>query len=318
MTPLSNPVAACVALTCAIASYAFAQPGGGPPPASVIVDSARMEPVEQWREVTGTLRTTRRSLVAAEAEGRVVSLCCLEGASVSAGQEIATLDDTLARIAVRSAEATQRSRAAEVAEWSAEAERARLDLERVLRATELRSANQRELDDARQSLASREARLQRAEAELAQAEAELARVRERQSDMTITAPIAGRIVRRMPDAGQWVDEGGGVVELVALTEIEAWLDVPERLIDRLTEGESTVRVRVTATGEEVDAEVIAVVPEADELSRLFPVRVAMDNADQRLKPGMSVIGLTPTGITEPSLTVPKDALLRDDAGEFLY
>ena len=121
----------------------------------------------------------------------------------------------------------------------------------------------------------------------------------------------------MTDAGQWVDEGGGVVELVALTEIEAWLDVPERLIDRLTEGESTVRVRVTATGEEVDAEVIAVVPEADELSRLFPVRVAMDNADQRLKPGMSVIGLTPTGITEPSLTVPKDALLRDDAGEFL-
>lgn len=309
--------AAFVGVVC-MAPCASAQPGGGPPPATVIVDSARMEVVEQWREVTGSLRTARRSVVAAEESGRVVELCCMEGDSVTGGQVMARLDDTLARIAVDSAEAAYLSRQAEVSEWEAEVERARLDLDRVERAAELRSANQREVDEARQSMAARLARLERAQAELSAAESARATARERFADMTIEAPFDGRIVRRMTESGQWVDAGGAVVEIVSLDEIEAWLDVPERYLARLLEGSQTVRVRIEALGEEVELPVTAVVPQADELSRLFPVRVALSNAEGRLRPGMSAVGLIPTGQSEPALTVAKDAMLRDDAGEFLY
>jgi membrane fusion protein (multidrug efflux system) len=33
---------------------------------------------------------------------------------------------------------------------------------------------------------------------------------------------------------------------------------------------------------------------------------------------MSVVGLVPTGVRDESLTVPQDAVLRDDAGEYVY
>ena len=39
---------------------------------SVVVDAARMETVEQWREVTGELKAVQRALLAAEEDGLVV------------------------------------------------------------------------------------------------------------------------------------------------------------------------------------------------------------------------------------------------------
>ena len=39
---------------------------------SVVVDAARMETVEQWREVTGELKAVQRALLAAEEDGVVV------------------------------------------------------------------------------------------------------------------------------------------------------------------------------------------------------------------------------------------------------
>ncbi|MEL7472811.1 MAG: efflux RND transporter periplasmic adaptor subunit [Planctomycetota bacterium] len=303
---------------CMWASLVGAQPGGGPPPATVIVDEARMETLERWRSVTGTLRSARQSVVASESEGRVIEVCCLEGEAVALGQVIARLDDTLAQIDLRVAETTLASREAEVAEWAAELERARLDLDRVQRAMQRASANERELDEARQQFVAREARLNRAKAELDRAHAEQARANERLEDMSIQAPFDGLIVRRMTETGQWLQEGGDVIELVSLNDIEAWIDVPEAFVGRLLDGSGRVRVRVNATGDEIESDELAVVPQADELSRLFPVRVPLQNADRRFKPGMSVVGLTPTGLAEPVLTVEKDALLRDDGGEYLY
>jgi membrane fusion protein (multidrug efflux system) len=77
-------------------------------------------------------------------------------------------------------------------------------------------------------------------------------------------------------------------------------------------------VRVDAAGLEVESSLTGLVPDVDELSRLAPVWVRMDNRDGTIKPGMSVVGLVPTGRMAMRLTVHKDAILRDDAGEFVY
>ena len=68
-------------------SGALAQ--GGPPPALVTLDEARMETLEAWREVTGKLRPARNSRLASEVEGRVLELFKREGAQVQAGETIA-------------------------------------------------------------------------------------------------------------------------------------------------------------------------------------------------------------------------------------
>lgn len=302
---------------------AWTQPPAGPPPAAVAVDEAKLEVVDQRREVTGQLRSLRRSLIAAQQPGLVVDLKLEEGDPVAPGQVLARLDDTLSKLAAAREEANILTKRAVVSEREAQLERAKRDRARVDELAIKGSASANEGDDARTNVNLAEARLAQAGAELGTAESELALARERLRQMTVTAPFGGRVVRKSTEVGQWLQAGAAVVEIVALEQVEARLDVPESLVDHLRSsagagGEIRVRVRVRALGVELDAVVAQIVPDADPLSRLFPVRVRLKNDGERLKPGMSVVGLVPTGKQEPMLTVHKDALLRDDAGEFVY
>ncbi|MBL8763535.1 MAG: efflux RND transporter periplasmic adaptor subunit [Phycisphaerae bacterium] len=322
-----------IGCVCAAGAWVLGSAGaraqeGGPPPMPVVVDAARLENVVQQREVTGEIRALRRSVMASEEVGLVSALLVDEGDAVQAGQVIATLESTLAKHGLKRAAAVVASKAGVVGERRAEVERARRELARLEEAATRSGVTEMERDERRTSVTGWEGRLAQAEGERAEAEAELARAEESFARRTIRAPFAGRIVRKRTEVGQWLKAGDPVAEVVAMDVLEARLNVPESLIDLIragggsggggASGTGRVRVRVAALGEEREAEIGEIIPDADALSRLFPVRLKLANADERLKPGMSVTGLVPTGRTAPTLTVSKDAVLRDDAGEFVY
>lgn len=328
-----KPTRALVFWTCgaglfgALSFASLAQPTGGPPPARVVTDPVRQETVERWREVTGELRAPLRAALAAQSAGLVVQITVEAGDRVEAGKVIAKLDDRTARLEVARAEATVATRNAIVTERQAAVDKARRDLERFRHAFNQSSATQSELDDATTAVTLAEARLAQARAEVAWAESDLALARKRLDDMTIRAPFSGVVIAKRTETGEWVDSGGQLAELVSLDSIDAWLDVPEKYIGRLRAGTTgqidavpTVRIRVAALGpgESISAPISGIVPSADPLSRLFPVRARIDNRDGRLKPGMSVVGLVPSGESEPSLSVSKDAVLRGETGPYVY
>ncbi len=291
---------------------------GGPPPAQVYVDAARMMNVETRRETTGDLRAVRRAVVASREEGRVARFDLRAGDRVEAGDTLLKLDDELLRYEAERARAQIASDRGRIEERRAELENARLDLMRLESLEERGSARPVELDDARTETARIEAQLIQAEADLAMSEAEAARAERRLEDATITAPFDGRIVRTMTELGEWVSSGGGVAELVALDRLEVWLDVPERALDLVRSTEQTIGIRVAALGETIEAPVAAIVPDVDPLSRLFPVRIVLENGDERLAPGMSVTGLVPTGVRGDVLTIHSDAVRVDDLGEYVF
>ncbi|MBL9033072.1 MAG: efflux RND transporter periplasmic adaptor subunit [Phycisphaerae bacterium] len=291
---------------------------GGPPPAPAVLAEVKEEMLERRREVTGQLRSMMRSLLASEEDGLVVELSLQEGDEVKAGQVVARMRDTRARLDVQRLEADVRVRQATLVERRAEAEKARRDVARMDEAMARGAGLAPEAEDRRSALAGAEARLASAEADVIAVQAQLDWARERLARMSIVAPFTARIVGKRTEVGQWLRQGDPVVELVALDQIEARLDVPEALVGLLASAGTSVQVRVTATGQTLEAPVAAIVPEADPMSRLFPVRVRLANASGQLRPGMSVVGLVPTGSRAATLVVPKDAILRDDAGEFVY
>jgi RND family efflux transporter MFP subunit len=301
------------------AAAALAQPpGGGPPPASVVFDAARMETVEQYRPVTGELQAVRRALLAAEEEGLVIEVIPEQGDAVKSGDVVARLRDTKARLDVDRARADLGVKQATVKEREAELVRAEQDLERVQTLTSQSSANWKELEDRKALVATARARVQAVAAEVSAAEADLSWTQEQLARMTIVAPFDGRVITKRTEVGQWLKKGDGVVELLAMDQIDARLDVPERLIQRLTDLKEAVRITLQATGETFQAPVTAIIPEADPRSRLIPVRVRVANSEGKLRPGMSILGLVPSGSREPALTIHKDAILRDDAGEYVF
>lgn len=312
----------CAALVLSTAAHAAAsaQPQGGPQPASVVIDPARTETVDHWREVTGQLQAVRRSVVASREAGLILELDLDSGDLIRRGDVIARLDATIAEIEVRRAESLLNTRRSQIAERQSLLEKAERDRKRIEESFRRDSASQSEVDDATTAVETARARLEQAQAEMATAEAELARETQRVDDMVILAPFTGRVVSKRAEVGQWVGVGDPLIELMEIERVEAWLDVPESVVGRLWDHEGTipVQIRVTATGEVIEAEASGLIPQADPLSRLFPVRVRLVNEDERLRPGMSVVGLVPTGTARRMLTVAKDAVMRDDAGAFVY
>lgn len=294
----------------------------GQPPAKVRLDEVRLESVEQMRRVTGELRALRRSELATQESGLVLGLEVREGDSVEAGAVVARLDDDRQRLELARLQAELEALQASVAEREAERSRAEAELGRVRSLRERNSASVQELEDAELDAASAAARLTRAKADVTAAARAVDLAETSLRDMTVTAPFSARVVRVMTEQGQWLATGDPVVELYAIGSIEAWIDVPERYIGRIAgaEGGSPPRVNIVieAVGSTFAGEIIQIVPDADPLSRLFPVRIRVPDEQGLLRPGMSVVAEVPTGTQAQTLTVHKDAILRNDAGEFVY
>jgi RND family efflux transporter MFP subunit len=313
---LNHRISILLLLSLFISGLAFAQPSGGPPPANVVVDQSRRDVIEPRREVTGELRAVRRSTLASQQSGLVASIDVEEGQHVEQGVELIRLDDTYATIEVAESESRLVAARAVVEAREAQLVRANRDLESIQSLGD--SATEKEILDARSDVIISEAQLAQARADVLAAEAALQRAEQRVADMTITAPYGGVVIRKLTEVGQWIGVGDDVVEFVDLDVIDAWLDVPENLLARLELQGVDAQIRLRATGEVFSAPVSAIVPNADRLSRLFPVRVRLQNEIGRLRPGMSIVGLAPTGARQEMLTIHKDALLRDDAGAFVY
>lgn len=323
-----------LAAACAVGGFTprtHAQ-GGAQPPTPVLTDAARTMRLERWREVTGELRSIRRSTLAAEQEGLVLAIDVDAGDRVEKGQVLARLDDRTARLQVDRAEAVVKLQEATIAEREATLGRAQRDLQRLEEAASRSGVAPLELDQRKTEVAEWESRLQQAKADLTEARAELALAKKRLDDMTISAPFAGLVAAKQTEVGQWLSMGDTIVDLVQLTPIDAWLDVPESVVWRLQQrladdgsSKPTAGVRLIGLPTGGDAgfaverrgPVIAVLPEADPLSRLFPVRVRLENADNMLRPGMSIVGVVPTGEAGEYLTISRDAVRRSETGPYV-
>ncbi len=331
------------ALAIALAMPLAASAQGGPPPARVVVDKAQVQSLVQRRSVTGEIVSTRRSLVASQADGLVMQFDLNPGDTITAGDIIARLDDELATLQVEEARARLEAARGLVAQRTAELDQARRDQGRVERLAQSNSASASEVDDYETAVATTEAALAQAEADASAAQSTLSLAERRLRDKTITAPFTASVIAKSTEVGEWLGEGDPVVEIIALDALEARVDVPEHLLPYLTEVGPGITLRIPALGPNatVPAELIDLVPLGNQVSRIFTVRLRprLDQATgiaappapadpegevsqgalpDRLRPGMSITALVPTGTKSDFTTVHKDAIMRDDAGAFVY
>ncbi len=297
----------------------------GPPPANVTIDAVKSETLTRRRAVTGEIRSRLMSEIASQVEGLLVELDVEEGDLVEKGEILARLDATRAQIAVTRAEADIEYARAVIAQRTEELDNAQRDLERIEELDQLGSAGVSQLDEARTLVASRKALLAQAKAEHATAEGDLALAQRELEDMTIEAPFSGRVIDKSSEIGQWIGRGDTIVAIVSLDKLEARIDIPEDTYPAVSEAQKAkgkIELRLPAlgmgSGQEIYGEVVSILPGADSLSRLFPVRIAVDNANNNLRPGMSLTAYVPTGVQGDYITVHKDAIVRTATGEVVY
>lgn len=114
-------------------------------------------------------------------------------------------------------------------------------------------------------------------------------------DTRTRAPIAGTVVDRFKDPGEAVTSMPPTVVLVVedLSTLEVRVRVPEFLLRRIDKG-TQLRAHVPALGMRKDITVARLGSSVDPATRTIEVIANVENADLRLKPGMSVEVIAPS------------------------
>ncbi|MEM1393319.1 MAG: efflux RND transporter periplasmic adaptor subunit [Cyanobacteria bacterium P01_H01_bin.150] len=126
----------------------------------------------------------------------------------------------------------------------------------------------------------------------------------------IKANSGGVVLQRQVSSGDYLQNGGEIVTLVAGDKLDIFLELPEQLSGQVAAG---TRVELTARALpqwKGNATITGVVPSADTASRRQRVRVRLDNPPQGLLPGMAIAGNMQLAANTEGFIVSRDALTR--------
>lgn len=312
--------------------------------------------LERRVEVHGLVSAYRDVAVVPLAAARVVEIHVEVGDPVEADQVIVSLDDTEASIRLSEAQAAVRAAEAnlarleagarpeeieqleaQVAQAEASLAQAARELERLTALAASQVVSQSQLEQAMTQHRIAEAALQAARSQLslalqgarpedraaARAQLEQAMVglemaRLAHSYTQVKSPIAGIVASLLVDPGDFAAAGSPVARVVQLDPVLVEASVGSRDVVHLARGQQVV-VKVDAyPGRAFTGWVESVEPAASLQTRLFGVRIRVDNPDLALKPGMSGTVSVSVERRESAVAVPTEAVTTSSGSTYVY
>jgi RND family efflux transporter MFP subunit len=335
-------------------------PPTGPPPAPVVVAELVEKELAAGKMFVGTVQPRFQATIGAAIAGRVIDVMVEEGDRVKEGQELVQLlTDTIklelatakAELSLREhellelengarpEELTQAKANVLAADARVKYERRRRD--RLQRLKEDQAVSEEELDEAvNAAIAAEQAYLEsmatldltkagpRAE-KIAQAKARtemqqavVHRLEDQISRHTILSRFDGYVTRKHVERGQWINQGAAAIDLVALSEVDVVVSVAEEHVPFVKIG-GKIPVLVTSAPDQVyEGTVVAIVPQADERARTFPVKIRIKNSESEngpvLKAGMLARVNLPTSRIQTCLLAPKDSIVLGGPTPIVY
>jgi membrane fusion protein (multidrug efflux system) len=229
----------------------------------------------------GSLEAVQGVMVTAELAGKVARITFEPGRAVTAGSLLVQQDISSETAQLRSAEASM--------------ELARLNLER---AKELLPDN-----------VITRSNFDTADAEYKQAVAQVDAIRATIAKKTIRAPFSGRLGLRLVNLGQTLEGGDPIVSLQSMDPIFANFNLPQQELASIRQGLPVKLTTDALPGEVVEGTITAINPQVDSTTRNIRVQATVDNADERLRPGMFVNASVVLPTVRKVLTIPATAVM---------
>ncbi len=269
-----------------------------PPPAAIQLGPesyavASMGEIESGPTISGTLVPRDQAVVRAQISGSVLRMLVDQGKPVSAGEIIATIDNTALTDAVTSAKNAVTNAESSVALTKREQQRQ----ETLLKSGAI---SEQSVDQSRQNAVSAEAGLAQAKALLATAEKQLGYA-------TVRAPFSGVVSEKSASIGDVVQQGTALYTIVDPTTLELQGTVPANALDIVRIG---LQVAFDVTGypdRNFVGTIARINPTADPTTRQVRIYAEIPNKGKSLVGGLYAEGRI-ASILKTTLTLPADAI----------
>jgi len=223
-------------------------------------------------EATGEFVSPVRSELSPKLPGRVAKMYVDEGSRVTRGQPVLLLENDYARIHLQSAEA-------DAARAKAARDEAARDLERKKELVAKNSIPKATFDRS-------QAMFEQTTAAYAGANAQVALLRQQIADSTLRSPVDGIVAEKRTDVGARLGDAGVAFVFVQLSPLKLRFQVPERLLGKITVGDSVTARVDPYPGETFVGRIKTVGGVIDPKTRTMFAEAEFANRDGRLRPGL--------------------------------
>ncbi|NIP38461.1 MAG: efflux RND transporter periplasmic adaptor subunit [Candidatus Dadabacteria bacterium] len=275
-----------------------------PPPAPVEVAVVQEKVLNRPVSFVGNVQPFKRSVIASEVEGLVSNFPAYEGKFVKEGEVLVEFKTSTLELNLKEARA---SRQEAVSRYTL----AKNNLKRIQGLYDKGVASIQELQDAESEKNAWYARLVQLKSQIEQDEYDL-------SVSSIKAPFTGYMVSKHTEVGQWVEEGGAVLELIEIDRLKIVINIPENYVGKLNLDDRVIVDFDALPRNNFDAKVDAIVPQADREARTFPIIIVLENKDYLIKSGMVARASFLIGDERPVKLVPKDAIVEFNKNKMVY
>jgi len=319
-----------------------------PPAVEVTTAAAIKRDLPRFFEATGSLAGDQQTDVAPQTSGKVVAVGVDIGSPVRRGQMLVRLDDAelklrveqataqvnQAKAAVRQAEekiglrsgqAFDPNRVAEVAAARVTLELAEKNLTRAEKLIESGDVSRQFYDQQRAQrdqlkeqydVALAQARQNYAAVEVARtnvanAEAALSLAKQNLSYAVIPSPMDGFVAERTADLGEYVSPQQKVATIVRTNPLRVRIDVPEQSIPDVHIGQSVSATTSAWPDRNFSGRVARIAPNVSAQSRTLTVEAEIDNSSGALKPGQFATVRILQERAEPAVLVPARAVVTE-------
>lgn len=271
-----------LATACGKAPEGAPRTEGGDPASAITVQAAQVRASSAGAviEIPGTIESSRKALISSRMTASISSFSHREGDLVSAGAVLVQLDGEALAAGLAAAEASDLASAR--------------DLARAQALLAKGAATRVEVENAGTAAARTRSAVIAAQDALSHA--------------TIRAPFAGRIVRKIANAGDSVGPGTPVLEIEGDGGLEVAAAIEASLRDRLKVGQK-LDIRIDGVPGSVQGVVRTLEPSADPSTHRFTVRISLRGA-VGIRAGLFARIQVPASETERRILVPTEAVLR--------
>ena len=255
------------------------------------------------RQFTGTVRPQHETTMAFRLPGKIISRTVEVGDRVVAGQVLAQMDETDARLSLEAAEA-------EVTASQTDHDRAAAELARSQKLFASGFVAKAALDNATSTAAQAQARVDRAQRSRDQAANAL-------SYATLVADAPGVVTAVAADAGQVVAAGQPIVTLAPTDKRDVVFALPEQLRSAVDTASANA-VLWSDTAKIYRLKLRDISPDVDPAARTYRVRMSLVAPDDAVALGRTMIVTLQAPATAPVAQLPLGAVVNDGSGAFVW
>ena len=288
-TEAGAPVAGATSPNAMPAGAAGAAAVGQPRPSSV--ESARVEIMRLTddTQAVGSLKSRQGVILRPEVSGRITQLNFKDGERVKKGQVLVQFDDQL--------------QVAQVKQSQAELSIAMANHKRNQELVAQNFISKRSVDESAANLEVAQAKLS-----LSQATA---------SRLKIIAPFDGMTGIRTVNVGDYLKDGGDIVNIEDIAAVFVDFRLPERFQTKVKKGQKAQVDMDALPGRKFTAVIQAIDPMLDANGRSVGIRACIDNRQNQLRPGMFARVNAVFSERDKAIVVPEEAIVPQGGKQFV-